>query len=341
MFNFLTSLGYCELPSVLNVIYFIKNLFKIIFIVVPIGMIVMVSLDLFKNVLASNDENMKKNVRMALLRILALILMFFIPSLVNFVMISIEDSIGDKIKFLSCYSNANKDTIAKYQAVYDEEKAEEEREQQEKMDKALEDAKKRDDDVIPRSPGSGGSSGGKNKDKNYNKTIFIGDSRTVHMCFYVTLDENEDCDIAKSAMGIDWFEDTALPALKEKLKNDEKVNVVITMGANDMLFDRLYDDNRAERYAELFNQLAKDYPNTNFMIVSVTQVDDAVMIAQGKDLRDSDAVTFNDTVKSKINSDLGYCDVYSMIKGKYYSEDGIHYDKDTYQLIYDSIHKCI
>ena len=49
-------LGICEIPSVLKVVYFIKQLINIIRILVPIGLILMLLIDLFKSIIAT-DEN--------------------------------------------------------------------------------------------------------------------------------------------------------------------------------------------------------------------------------------------------------------------------------------------
>lgn len=51
---------FCETSGVLKVILFIYELIKIVRFVVPIGLIVMVAVDLAKNVVSGKDKAMKK-----------------------------------------------------------------------------------------------------------------------------------------------------------------------------------------------------------------------------------------------------------------------------------------
>ena len=178
--------------------------------------------------------------------------------------------------------------------------------------------------------------GGSNHNS-YDSTIFVGDSRTVHMCGAVDMSSSESC-IAKSGGEIGWFRDSAIPDLKSRLSSNSKVNVAIMMGTNDVLMG----SDRPSTYASLYNDLMTTYSDTNFVIISVTQVDDDIISAIGSELHNSNIQTFNNALKSGLNDSSVYCDVYSDIDGKYSTDaDGTHYDDKTSKLIYDSIHKCL
>ena len=51
----------CVEPDFLRIIYFIKIIINVIFIIVPIGVIVMGLIDLSKSTISSNEEEQKKN----------------------------------------------------------------------------------------------------------------------------------------------------------------------------------------------------------------------------------------------------------------------------------------
>lgn len=72
----------CENVDILRVCYFIKQLLKIAFIILPIVLIVMLSIDFAKNVVSQEDE-MKKNLQLAIKRLLYAVAVFLVPTIVN------------------------------------------------------------------------------------------------------------------------------------------------------------------------------------------------------------------------------------------------------------------
>lgn len=336
MINFLTSLATCEMPGILRIIYFIKVIVELICFVVPMGLIIMMSIDFLKNVMASKEEDMNKNTKLSIKRVIFCCFIFLLPTIIKFSINMVYEATGDEKNFLECYNNADLITIEKFQKIYDAElKAEE--------------GEKTDPDKVTQEEEYVQPGVGSNNLPSYDSTVFIGDSRTVQLgasvgiksCSGVSKDETFECIIALGSMGIAWFENTATPTLEAILNSYPEVNVMIQMGANDAAFDAFYDDNRAERYAILYNDLVKKYPNTNIIIVSVMQVDDNIMISKGLDLRDRHIVSFNETLKSNLNSGISYCDLYSKMEGKYSTNDGIHYTWDSYKVIYDELKSCL
>ena len=97
----------CEEPDVLRTILFFKKLLKFIYFLVPFFLIIMVTIDLSKNVIAGKEDDMRKNVSMALKRIINTAIVFLIPTIVWAVMNITTDATEDESKSLkSCWDNA-------------------------------------------------------------------------------------------------------------------------------------------------------------------------------------------------------------------------------------------
>ena len=314
--------GTCGSNDVLSVVRFFLKLLDIVYILVPVGLILFITIDFGKNVISKDESEMSKRLSIVLKRVLMCLLMFLVPFIVDFT-IGLLGNSGNGA--LSCLAEARSIETPVYKKLFDAVTG--------NVFHYGSSYKKPDVTIV--SPDSGNNS---RKHSSYDSTIFIGDSRTVIMCGYVDLAEGEDCEIALSGSEIIWFEETAIPALKAKLADNPKVNVVIMMGTNDVLMG----DERRSTYASLYNDLISQYKDTNFVIVSVTQVDDGIIAVSRKSLFNSDIREFNDAIKSGLNDKSVYCDVYSDIDGKVVTaSDGIHYEEETSKLIYDSIHKCL
>ena len=96
----------CEQPSMLRVIKFILALLNIVRILIPIVLIVMITLDLGKNVLASNDDEMKKNFNIAKRRIIMAIAIFLVPTIVNISLSLVEGISNGTLKaYTTCKNN--------------------------------------------------------------------------------------------------------------------------------------------------------------------------------------------------------------------------------------------
>lgn len=159
------------------------------------------------------------------------------------------------------------------------------------------------------------------------KNIFVGDSRTVGMC-----QENGLCGsdkyVAEVGMGYNWLNSTAITQTNNIISSgSDKYNIYILLGANDY-------DYQANNYIQKINELANgDWKNHNIIFVSVNPMDDAS--------ENSKIETFNSTIKSGLSSNIKYCDTYSKLKSAgFNTTDGVHYDKATYQKIYNLIKSC-
>ncbi len=152
----------------------------------------------------------------------------------------------------------------------------------------------------------------------YDKYLFVGDSRFVGMSAYCK-DENTEY-FAKTSQGLKWFKQNY-----DSITTYRNYNIVINLGVND-----LYNCNR---YVDIYNNFPKEFTdNNNIIIVSVNP-------CQGKHAYlNKDIVTFNDTIKEGIPAEFEYIDTYDYLNNKgFNTTDGLHYDKATYQNIYDAI----
>lgn len=104
---FLSVTDPCKNIAVLKTILFIKNLLDIVFILVPIGLIVMLCLDFAKNVISSSEDDMKKNFKIATKRLIYIVLLFLVPTVVNFAMYSLGNF---DTKYKTCWK-VNEDLI--------------------------------------------------------------------------------------------------------------------------------------------------------------------------------------------------------------------------------------
>ena len=73
----------CKTNEAYKVMYFIFKIIEIAMIVIPIGLIVMMSVDYLKNVFAGNTDEMQKNFKISIKRIIYCIIIFLIPMTVR------------------------------------------------------------------------------------------------------------------------------------------------------------------------------------------------------------------------------------------------------------------
>ena len=169
----------------------------------------------------------------------------------------------------------------------------------------------------------------------YDSTIYIGDSRTVGMKDAVAASDNETY-IAEVGMGYSWFNSTAMPKLEKMLESNQKVNVVINMGTND-----LTNKDAPAQYSALYKKLAEKYTETSFIILSVTPIEDD-MNRSYKSVNNDLVINFNKGLVTQLGSGAAkYCNIYDKtVAGKFKTTDGLHYDTESYKKIYNYIKGC-
>ncbi len=98
----------CDDASFLATVLFIKKLVKIITIIIPIVLVLLLSVDIAKAVIASDDNEMKKAQKLVIRRIVYALTIFFVPLVVD----ATFSLLGEREVFgLSCYNNAIDDVV--------------------------------------------------------------------------------------------------------------------------------------------------------------------------------------------------------------------------------------
>lgn len=159
--------------------------------------------------------------------------------------------------------------------------------------------------------------------------IYLGDSRFVGMNKYVHIDEIENTFVvAKVGKGLSWLENTAAGEIEEILESNADIDnwVVITgLGINDYW--------NTAKYIDYYDTME----GVQLILVSVNPVEKDKCGTLGYDYGklSEGIIAFNDKL---IETDYQYIDVYTAMMDKGFSTvDGVHYKKETYQFIYDTI----
>lgn len=96
----------CGGAEVLRVLKFVMILINIVLFIIPMGLIIMVSIDFGKNVISGKEDEMKKNVQVAIKRIMFAVMLFLINPIVSF-SISFLGDLG--VDYASCINIARDD----------------------------------------------------------------------------------------------------------------------------------------------------------------------------------------------------------------------------------------
>ena len=98
----------CNNIGLLKILMFIKIIMNIIFIIVPIGMIIMISIDFSRNIFNADEGKIKDNNKIIINRIISVILLFMVPYIIDLFM-HLFDNLN--VHFALCYNNASKERI--------------------------------------------------------------------------------------------------------------------------------------------------------------------------------------------------------------------------------------
>lgn len=112
----------CGASDFLRVIYFFKLILDIVFVVIPIALILLLTIDFAKMMISGDESAQKKTFKLATKRILYAVIVFFVPTIVSFLNIILGD-LG--VEYSECYNDI---TIEAIESLAAEEKAIEEAE---------------------------------------------------------------------------------------------------------------------------------------------------------------------------------------------------------------------
>lgn len=98
----------CKSGSEMAMVFgLVKFILRVICIVVPVVMILLGTIDLFKAVTAGKDEEIKKRQKALITRLIAGIIVFLVPSIVSLLMGLIGQSSKSDDSWKACWDNAS------------------------------------------------------------------------------------------------------------------------------------------------------------------------------------------------------------------------------------------
>ncbi len=288
----------CGNKGIANLLYIIKQILQIIQIIGPIlaiGGMVIISIKMMSN----PDDKLKKSFFNCLI---ALVMLFVIPILVNVVMNYLDES----FTLAACWTQAES---ARSSGDSDYIKVNEGEESHGIVDDPS--GYEEGEEKVVTGQGAG----------SFNKLIFIGDSRTVGMKISVNTDDIWSCE---GSMGLDWMKSTGVPQIESSI--GPKTAIIILMGVNDLW--------EPEKYLEYINGKVDGWYSKGAATYFV-----AVMPTRDRyQSLNTEIDSFNSVMKSGLSSKVRYIDANSYIDSTgFNSHDGLHYDVATYKRIYEFI----
>ncbi len=361
----------CTESNFLTCFLFLKYVFNILCIILPLIMIYRGISSCFKCVVSGDSIN--KEFTGLFKSLISALIVFLIPSFCNFVFVDLlYDNSGG---FSKCFTNATVDRIKQFreaevngrkeeliQRLEDIDRANSKRLSKEKEKADAIKVEREEQEILEQQQqqqqqqgnnGSGGGSpnSGTNTLQTGVKNIIIGDSRTVGMCASITGDwtncqfsnhgpyiNGNDIYIAQGSMGYTWFNSSAVPAVNKILAENSNTtfNIYSLMGVNFLLSDI---DKYIPKYRELANG---SWSKHNLILVSVNPVNEVIEAQHGYSTKNSSIITFNNKLKTGTSgiSNVKYCDTYNKIINNMQTGDGLHYNGSTYKDIYNNMKSC-
>ena len=359
-----------SIPKVVRVLYLIIQ------IAVPIVLVVLGSLDLFKGIYAQKDEEIKKGQQTFVKRLITAAIIFLVFMIVKlFIGFAADSNSNQIVKCIECFienkcdkasaSNNGTNNNSNNSSNSGSNNSSNNSTSSTTMKKATTNKEIRQATLssstikaiytevsnLRNSLLQAANSTSKNKKtttttstKTTNiksNTMYVGDSRTVGMCEYSKLCGNSKY-IAESSMGYDWFAGTAMNKINSEIKSKE-YNIVILMGVNGVGTTESSGSSEAKLYYNKVIALAKkEWKNQYIVFVSVNPVNGTNAKKYGMSAEQVAVNSFNKAMKNAISSanlsNLKYCDTASKLKmSEIDGSDGIHYNDKGYQQIYSII----
>ena len=312
----------CENVALSNYLVIVKRAMLLIQIIVPILLIVMTIVQ-FTSMINNPDD--KKGISKLKNKILAAVIVFTIPFIINALM----GVLGESTEFSDCWNKAGEtvNTESEYIPIEDD-------------TETSNPIGKNDYKAGGKSSTSTTTSTTTTSTTAVNKVIFVGDSRTVGMYAYKSGDWSSDYSksgaheldkdvfIAETGKGLDWMKSTGMPAAQKYMGSGSAV--VILMGVNDY--------GNADGYISYLKSNASSWTSDGTKVYF-----SAVGPCSGsKNSLNPSIQNFNSKVESNLPSGIKWIDTYSYLTSNgYKTTDGIHYDKDTYNKIYNYIKSAV
>ncbi len=325
----------CSDPAVLVVLKIVKSILNLVQMIGPI--LAIVSL-IYTIIMLIKNPDEKKYVKRIKNSLIALLLVFFVPVIVNTVL----GALGETTKFSQCWNSVDNTsrTTAKYKEINSSKSTSQIVTDPSEYQKGTSKPTSSSSSSNNNSNNSSGSRRGSGNNKS-NKTVFIGDSRTVQMYAYKTgtwsganyssggvHEVGTDIYVAEGAQGLSWMKSTGIPAAKKYFVNGNAI--VILMGVNDL--------SNADSYISYINGNASNWKSSGASLYFVS-----VNPCSGNYSKLNSSInTFNSKLKSGLNNNVGWIDTNSVLtKNGFKTTDGLHYDANTSNMIYDYIKNIV
>ena len=298
-------------------------------------LVIIGTIDLFKGITSSKEEEMKKGQQSFIKRLITAALVFFVVLIAKLLVGAIADkNSGNIISCIDCFISNR--CGEKYESEITNSLT-----NSNSVKKITPQKNPNDSKVYKSSPTT--KSGTKEKSiKIKNNTMFIGDSEVALMCGsnYYNICKTEES-LYEGGVGCDYLEKIK-PEVNEMIKSKE-YNIVIILGFNGAGKTESSGKSFAESCFARVSKLAQnDWKNQSIIYVSVNPCDDVNAANNGMYITNTAINSFNKTMKSKINSsklsNMKFCDTNSKVNIKEIdSGDGGHYTKSGAQKIYNII----
>lgn len=329
--NFLVDLATtCDDVALANVLVIVKRALLLLRIFGPILCIISLILIFTKGTFNPDDKKMMKTVFNT---VLAMILLFFVPIIVN----AVIGLLGDANDFSRCW-NTDNSNITISRGNYDDY----DDDNDDKISPLIDPDKYNPNNE---SAGTGDSNSigatGTTSSSTNSSLVLIGDSRVVQTYEYLSGDWGNQANysgggvhtadattfVAEGGKGLSWLKQTGIPASKSYF--DAGKTVVIMLGVND-----IKTPNIANSYASYINSNIDSWTSKGSKVYFA-----AVTPCNGNyESFNSYISNFNSTLKSSLSNKVCWIDTDTYIRRQgYQTVDGLHYNQDTYLKIYNYI----
>ncbi len=95
----------CSNIIFLRILYYVQVCLQIIKFIIPIGLIIKITIDMYRNMIEQDEGKRKENINNAIRRIVAGIIVFLVPTLINLVMGFIENMLGNTYDYKGCLAD--------------------------------------------------------------------------------------------------------------------------------------------------------------------------------------------------------------------------------------------
>ncbi len=158
--------------------------------------------------------------------------------------------------------------------------------------------------------------------------ILIGDSKTAQMRSVV--DSSKATWIAEEGAGYEWFTGIATPIV-DKLNLSGK-KIYIMTGINDLIISGF---SSYQSYVYFTYTKAQEWESLGAEVIFVS----INPIQYYENVSNEIICQYNNSIKESLPGNIEYLDIYSMLCnwGQYVTVDGLHYDANTYRVIYSGL----